>query len=107
MNYLQMQAWLVRLGELCVRMTSKIFPLAINQLQLIKLPSVPSHSLRSGTHAAFCVSRQARQPTPERAWPLFRSRILDDYLAFQLAIVTPRIAKSMRPDNPNNKKEIL
>ena len=33
--------------------------------------------------------------------------INDDYLAFQLATVIPRIAKSIRPDNPNNEKEIL
>jgi len=30
-----------------------------------------------------------------------------DYLAFQLAIVIPRIAKNIRPDSPNNAMEIL
>jgi len=44
---------------------------------------------------------------PGQAWTLFESKILDDYLAFQLATVIPIIAKSMRPDNPNNEKEIL
>jgi len=33
--------------------------------------------------------------------------INDAYLAFQLATVMPRIAKSIRADNPNNKNEIL
>jgi hypothetical protein len=30
-----------------------------------------------------------------------------DYLAFQLAMVIPMIAKSIRPDNPNSEKEIF
>ena len=36
-----------------------------------------------------------------------RTLLVVDYLAFQLATVMPSIAKSMRPDNPNKKREIL
>jgi hypothetical protein len=45
--------------------------------------------------------------SPSRQRTLLLHRILEDYLAFQLATVMPIIAKSMRPDNPNNENEIL